>query len=208
MPPGLNRRAFLYAVLAGATRPLRASAQPPSPEASASPAVARQSGGGSAAERLVAAIQDGGKIIYLRPPAPEDMGRAEDLGRALRALRVPLNEIVTSPVAPARETAERAFGAERAGVMMELAPGEHTGDRLNAMIQAVQRMLRTEAGPGMNRVLIGDRTPLEMAAERRFPDAVLPEGGMAVFLPGGSIQLLGTITAARVIASAKARGAL
>lgn len=189
MPLGLDRRAFLYAVLAGATRPRRASAQ-------------------SAAERLIAAIQDGGKIIYLRPLAPEGIGRAPELGRALRALRVPLNEIVTSPLAPARETAERAFGAERAGVMVELAPGEHTGDRLNAMIQAVRRMLRTEAGPGMNRVLIGDRTPLEMATERRFPDAVLPEGGMAVFLPGGSVQLLGTITAERVIASAKSRGAL
>lgn len=176
-------------MLAGATWPQQAAAQ-------------------SAAERLIAAIQDGGKILYLRPPAPEDMGRAQELGRALRALRVPLNEIVMSPLASARETAERAFGAERAGMMMELAAGEHEGDRLNAMIQAVRRMLRTEAGPGMNRVLIGDRAPLEMAAERPFPDAVLPEGAMAVFLPGGSIQLLGTITAERIIASAQSRGAL
>lgn len=184
----LDRRTFLYAALAGA-RARGAAAQTP-------------------AERLIAAIQDGGKIIYLRAPGPEATGRAPELGRALRALRVPLNEIVTSPLAAARDTADRTFGAERAGVMVELAPGDHAGDRLNAMMQEVRRMLRTEAGPGMNRVLIGDRAALELATERRFPDAVLPDGAMAVFLPGDGIQLLGTITAERVIASAKARGAL
>jgi len=116
----------------------------------------------SAAEVLIAAMQDGGKVIYLRHaatnPREVDTGRlgdrggqrnlsaegvrqAQDLGRALRALRVPLNDILASPVP-------------------------------------------------------------------RFPDSVLPEGAMAVFLPGRTPELLGTLTAARVIAAATARGAL
>ncbi|MBI2187800.1 MAG: hypothetical protein HYU37_11900 [Acidobacteria bacterium] len=179
-----HRRAFLYAL---ATSPLapRAAAQ-------------------SAHERLIAAIQDGGKILYLRYPPPDGLPRARELGRALYALRVPLNEILTSPAAEARRIADEAFASDRVRVAPELAAGESTAERA----QAVRRLLGTIPGPGMNRVLVGDRAPLEAAAERRFADSVLPEGGMAVFLPGQNPKLLGTITAERVIASAKARGAL
>jgi hypothetical protein len=165
---------------------------------------ARQAEGGSPAERLVAAIQDGGKIIYLRYPAPGGVEVARELGRALYALRVPLNEILTSPAADARKTADMAFAADRIRVTPELAGEASTAERA----QALRRLLGTIPGPGMNRVLIGDPPPLELAAERRFPDTVLPAGAMAVFLPGEGPQLLGTITAERVIASARARGAL
>jgi len=194
-----DRRAFLRAVarraagigalLAGAGLGRRAGA--------------RQRGV-SAAERLVADLQDGGKTIFLRYPPPAGIDQTRDLGRALYALRVPLNDIVASPVPQARRTAEAAFGTERLRTASELGGGE-TSD---AALQALRELLRTIPGPGMNRVLVGDRPALERAAERRFTDAVLPEGAMAVFLPGQLPQLLGTITAARVIASATARGAL
>jgi len=152
----------------------------------------------------VAALQDGGKIIYLRYPPPASVGQARELGRALSALRVPLNEILASPAAQARRTAELAFGTDRLRVAAELADTETTGEA----VQMVRHLLRTIPGPGMNRVLVGGRAPLEQAAERRFPDTVLPDGAMAVFLPGQTAQLIGTITAERVILSAKARGAL
>lgn len=179
-----DRRAFLCA-LAATLWPRRVATQ-------------------SAAERLIAAIQDGGKIIYLRYLPPESAGQARELGRALYALRVPLNDILASPASQARETADQAFGAERVRVEADLAAEEGASQRL----QALRRLLRTIPGPGMNRVLVGERAPLELAAERRFPDAVLPEGGMAVFLPGEHPQFLGTMTAQRVIVSAKVRGAL
>lgn len=45
-----------------------------------------------------------------------------------------------------------------------------------------------------------------MVTRRRFPDEVLPEGAMAVFLPGGGeARLLGTISAQRLLQSARAR---
>jgi phosphohistidine phosphatase SixA len=183
----------------------------------------------SPAEVLVAAIQDGGKVIYLRHAATNqrevDTGRlgdrggqrnlsadgirqAERLGDALRALRVPLNEILASPVFRARDTAELAFGKEQIKITMDLVADEYAGDHLKAMIDATKRLLRTLPGPGMNRVLVAHRTPLEMATGRMFPDSVLPEGAMAVFLPGGTPQLLGTLTAERVVRSAESRGAL
>lgn len=180
-----GRRAFVGTVLAGAVFQRRTRAQSP-------------------AEQLIAAIQDGGKIIYLRYLPAAAAQRARDLGRALYALRVPLNDIVTSPLAAARRTAEAAFDAERVRVAAELTADEKAGER----IQAVRRLLLTIPGPGMNRVLVGHQMPLELATERRFPDSTLPEGAMAVFLPGENPELLGTITAERVIASATARGAL
>jgi len=183
----------------------------------------------SPAEVLVAAIQDGGKVIYLRHAATNqrevDTGRlgdrggqrnlsadgirqAERLGDALRALRVPLNEILASPVFRARDTAELAFGKEQIKITMDLVADEYAGDHLKAMIDATKRLLRTLPGPGMNRVLVAHRTPLEMATGRMFPDSVLPEGAMAVFLPGATPQLLETLTAERVVRSAESRGAL
>ena len=192
-------------------------------------AAAQQSGGGSAAEVLVAAMQDGGKVIYLRHAAtnqkeidtgrlgdrtgqrnlsPEGIRQAQNLGRALWALRIPLNQILASPVFRARDTAELAFGAERTRVTLDLVADDYAGGQVKAMLDATGRLLRTPPPPGENRVLVGHRTPLEMVTGRSFPDAVLPEGAMAVFLPGPDPQLLGTITAERLVASAEARGAL
>lgn len=185
MSPDGTRRAFLTAVL---------------PVALLSRAAARQ----STAERLVAAIQDGGKIIYLRYPAAGGADEARDLGRALYALRVPLNEILAAPLSQARRTAEMAFGTDRLRDARELADAETSPTALATLRQ----FLRTVPGPGMNRVLVGDRAALELAAERRFAEAVLPEGAMAVFVSGENTLFLGTITSERVIASAKARGAM
>lgn len=191
--------------------------------------MSRQSLAQSAAEVLVAAIQDGGKVIYVRHAttdqrqvdtgrlgdrsgqrnlSPDGIRQAEALGRALRALRVPLNEILASPVFRARDTAELAFSDDLVRVTMDLVADEYAGDHLRTMIEATRRLLRTVPGPGMNRVLVGHRTPLEMVTGRMFPDSMLPEGAMAVFLPGATPQLLGTITTERVVMSAESRGAL
>ena len=190
---------------------------------------ARRSLAQSAAEVLVAAMQDGNKVIYLRHATtdqrqidtgrlgdrsgqrnltPEGIRQAENLGRALRALRVPLNEILASPVFRARDSAERAFGEDQVKVTLDLVADDYAGNQLNRMIEATKRLLRTVPGPGMNRILVGHRTPLEMVIGRMFPDSVLPEGAMAVFLPGAPPQLLGTITTERVVQAAESRGAL
>lgn len=181
----------------------------------------------SEAEILVAAMQDGGKVIYLRHAATNqheiDTGRLGDragqrnlsaagvqqaraLGPAFRALRIPLEDILASPVFRARDTAELAFGADRITVTMDLVADEYAGSHLRPMLDAIGRLLRTPPGPGTNRLLIGHRTPLEMVTRRPFPDGLLPEGAMAVFLPGGGEpRLLGTISAQRLLMSAQAR---
>jgi hypothetical protein len=145
----------------------------------------------SDAERLIAAIQDGGKIIYLLPETNAAQSRL--LGQALRALRVPLNEILTGRTAASREAAEAAFQG------LEVSPATELDFRPDDL-------LRIPPAPGNNRVLVGQRAPLETVLGRKMPE--LAEGAMAIFLPGSTIELLGTVTAERVIRGAERRGAL
>ncbi len=180
----------------------------------------------SEAEILVAAMQDGGKVIFLRHAATNsdeiDSGRLGDragqrnlsaagieqaraLGPAFQRLGIPLDDILTSPVFRARDTAELAFGPDRITVTMDLVADDYAGPQLRAMLDATARLLRTPPPSGTNRLLIGHRTPLEMVTGSRFPDSVLPEGAMAVFLPGATPRLLGTISAERLIRSATLR---
>ena len=182
----------------------------------------------SEAEILVAGMQDGNKVIYLRHAATNanevDTGRLGDragqrnlsaagiaqakaLGNAFRTLNIPRGEILVSPVFRARDTGELAFGNE-INVTMDLVADDYAGPNLRAMIDATRHLLRKIPPPGDNRILIGHRTPLEMVLRRSFPDTELPEGAMAVFLPRGAAsepQLLGTITAERFIRSATVR---
>jgi phosphohistidine phosphatase SixA len=189
----------------------------------------RASAAQSEAEILVAAMQDGGKVIYLRHgvtnPKEIDTGRLGDragqrnlspagaaqakaLGTAFRSLHIPMGQILASPVFRARDTAELAFGADRIEVTTDLVADDYAGSNLRAMLDATRRLLRTVTPPGDNRILIGHRAPLEMVLQRSFSDAVLPEGAMAVFLPRGIAdepRLLGIITAERFSHSATVR---
>jgi len=192
-------------------------------------ACARPAAAQSEAEILVAAMQDGGKVIYLRHGATDqnqvDTGRLGDragqrnlsaagiaqaraLGDAFRTLHIPMGEILASPVFRARDTAELAFGADRIEVTLDIVADDYAGPNLRAMQDATTRLLRAFPPPGDNRILVGHRTPLELVLKRSFPDTVLPEGAMAVFLPNGPAsepRLLGTITAERFIRSATVR---
>jgi len=186
----------------------------------------RPAGAQSEAEILIAAMQDGGKVVYLRHAATNqheiDTGRlgdragqrnlsaagiqqARDLGPAFRTLRIPLDDILASPVFRARDPAELAFGADRITVTLDLVADEYAGPRLRPMLDAIGRLLRAPPRPGTNRLLVGHRTPLEMVTSSRFSDNVLPEGAMAVFLPGVTPRLLGTISAERLMEAAAAR---
>ena len=190
-------------------------------------ACSRPAHGQSEAEILIAAMQDGGKVIYLRHAAtnqneidtgrlgdraaqrnlsPAGIQQARELGRTFRTLLIPLDDILASPVFRARDTAELAFGATRIMVTMDLVADEYAGGQLRNMLDATGRLLRTPPRPGTNRLLIGHRTPLEMVTGRPFPDNVLPEGAMAVFLPSaGEPRLLGTVSAQRLMHSAEVR---
>jgi phosphohistidine phosphatase SixA len=173
---------------------------------------------------LVNAMLMGGHVIFLRHAetvatqvdtgrlndragqrnlSPAGIAQARELGRAFTALRIPLDEILASPVYRARDTAELAFGADRIRVSMDIVADDYAGGNTAPMVAATERLLRTPPRRGFNRLLIGHRTPLEMVTRQSFPDSILPEGAMAVFVPEGTgYRLLGTLTAAELSAAA------
>jgi phosphohistidine phosphatase SixA len=168
-------------------------------------------------EELVAAMKEGGKVIFLRHAATNadeiDTGelgnrpgqrnlssdgieQAKALGDAFRETEISFSRILTSPVFRARDTAELAFGAENIEITMELVADDYAGPQLQFMIESTRRLLGTTPLANTNILLIGHRTPLQMVTGQGFPDSILPEGAMAVFEPaGGDTELLGTLAA-------------
>ena len=168
-------------------------------------------------EELVAAMKEGGRVIFLRHAATNayeidtgelgnragqrnlsDAGKeqAEALGDAFRKADISFSRILASPVFRARDTGELAFGAENIEITMELVADDYAGPQLQYMIESTRRLLETPPPEGTNILLIGHRTPLQMVTGRGFPDSILPEGAMAVFEPNeGGAELLGTLTA-------------
>jgi len=177
--------------------------------------------------QLVAAMREGGKVVFLRHSktvqeqidtgrlgdragqrnlSPAGIAQARALGRALRELDISFGRILASPVYRARDTAELAFGAGNFTESMEVVADEYAGGQVSFMMESTARLLRTPPPSGTNLLLVGHRTPLEMVTGRRFPDTILPEGAMAVFAPmGNEARLLGTLTAEELIAVSLAR---
>jgi phosphohistidine phosphatase SixA len=202
----LDRRRVLFATLSVALLPSRARAQ-------------------ATAAQLIAAMREGGKVVFLRHAAtvqeqidtgrlgdragqrnlsPAGIEQARALGRAFRALDIRFGRILASPVFRARDTAELAFGAGRFTESMEVVADDYAGGRVDFMVESTRRLLRTAPPDGSNLLLVGHRTPLEMVTRQRFPDTILPEGAMAVFIPMGSeAKLLGTLTAEQLIAASR-----
>ena len=173
---------------------------------------------------VIAALQEGGYVILLRHAltdystrdsgvlgerarqrtiSAEGQAQARGLGRAFRALDIPVNLVLASPVFRASDTAALAFGVEEARVTEVLTADDYADDRYRRWIETVRGWLGTPLEGG-NLVLVGHRTPFERYTGLMFPDSVLPEGGVAVIRPGGSggFALVGTLTAEELAAEA------
>ena len=175
-------------------------------------------------EELVAAMKEGGRVIFLRHAATNayeidtgelgnregqrnlsDVGieQAKALGDAFRKLDISFSRILASPVFRARDTGELAFGTESIEVSMELVADDYAGPQLQYMIESTRQLLETAPPQGTNILLIGHRTPLQMVTGQGFPDSILPEGAMAVFEPSGDrANLMGTLTAENLVSIA------
>lgn len=155
---------------------------------------------------LVSALQRGGYVLVMRharsPQVPptrqaadpgnttlerqlDDAGRegAGAMGRALRALRVPLGEVATSPAFRARQTAELA-GLTGAQVIVELGDN---GQSMQGVTEAQGVWLRDRAGrpaASTNTLLITHSPNLA----RAFPDlGTVADGEVIIFGPAGRL---------------------
>jgi phosphohistidine phosphatase SixA len=177
--------------------------------------------GGSAEPRegpleVAERLRDGGYVVYLRHAATDhsqrdrlgvplsdcsgqrnldDAGRAQAraLGRAWRALAIPVGAVLSSGYCRTRETADLAFG--RATIVPALTgiPAERVGT-YTGRVRALRRLLGTRPRTGENDVIVGHIANLEAAT-----GVEIEEGDAAVFEPLGASRFR---LVARVPASA------
>lgn len=149
-------------------------------------------------DRLVAALREGGLVLYLRHTATTDSGTddlarpeacegqrslteegradAREIGAAVETLGVPIGPVVASPICRTKETAVLAFGdavTDRA-----LLPVD--GETPEQQLTAGRRLLAAQPPDGTNTVLVG-----HISNVRALSGAEPREGGTIVFRPHG-----------------------
>jgi phosphohistidine phosphatase SixA len=181
----------LCAYFALAAAPVRADAPPP-----AEPQL----------QDLAAVLPDllrGGYVIYLRHEMTETAGKGEggdiarcetqrnlsvagraeaaELGRAIRALGIPVGRVFSSPFCRCKDTATLAFGHYEVVADLHFALGASADER-ERLAAVLREMLATRPAPGVNNVIVAHTANLREAAGI-WPK---PEGVAFVFRPLGN----------------------
>jgi len=168
---------------------------------------------GRVGPNLVTALQGGGYVIYFRHAAtdfsqtdtdtrnladcstqrnliPEGRADAREIGRAFRALRIPVGQVLASKYCRTRQTARLAFGRVRTTSDITSLPSAGSEREEARRVEALRRLLGTPPSPGKNRVLVAHLFNIEAAA-----DVSLEEGEAAIFRPRGGkrFRLVATV---------------
>jgi phosphohistidine phosphatase SixA len=158
-------------------------------------------------------LQRGGFVIYLRHATTErsdkadyatDLSRCDGqrnltaegrdqavrIGTAIRALRIPIGTVVSSPFCRTKDTAQLAFG--RSAISHDLYFAiDADADQIKRQTGSLRRMLSTPPIPGTNTVIVAHSANLHEATGIWAK----PEGAAFVFrpTPGGQYQIVATI---------------
>jgi broad specificity phosphatase PhoE len=186
----------------------------------AAPLLALRPAQASGAPALIAALKAGGVVAVMRHAITDrsqldtgDLtsragqrnlsaaGRAQAVavGLAMTRLRIPLGEVLTSPVFRALDTADLAFGARRV-VEPLLTADDYIADPafLRRSIAWIGERVRRPSAPGVSDILVGHIVPLGMVLGRALGQAEYPEGSFAIF---GEAGLRGILPAETLIAA-------
>jgi phosphohistidine phosphatase SixA len=163
-----------------------------------------------AGSALLAALREGGFVIYFRHArtdfsqddtdlsdlancatqrnlSSEGRTQARLIGEAIAALAIPIGEVLSSELCRTRETAELAFG--RATPLPDLTSFGTAGSEAEEQerVAALRRLLATPPGRGTNTVLVGHLFNIQAAAS-----ISLAEGEAAIFSPAAVLQIPAT----------------
>jgi broad specificity phosphatase PhoE len=154
------------------------------------------------------ALRTGGYVIYFRHTATEQSGapdeaadlarcetqrnlsaagraQAAEIGKAFKALRIPVGRVQTSPFCRTRETAELAFGHYEVNKDLHfvITSGAEEAQRLG---KALRRLLATAPRKGTNSVIVSHSANLREAAGV----FAKPEGAAYIYrpLPNGGFE--------------------
>jgi len=166
-----------------------------------------------AGQELLAALREGGYVIYVRHAitdqsqtdsdlsdlancatqrnlTEEGRAQAQLIGESIGALAIPIGEIQSSELCRARETAELAFGRVTQTPDLSSFGTAASETDVNARIEALRRLLATPPVSGTNTVLVGHQFNIGDAA-----GVSLAEGEAAIFLPLGAAEASATPSA-------------
>jgi phosphohistidine phosphatase SixA len=152
---------------------------------------------------VVDRLRAGGYVVFLRhaatdhsqeddPRVPltncdgqrnlDDLGRRQsrEIGRAWRALEIPIGDVLSSGYCRTRDTAQLAFGRYEIVPALTGIPSEAVGTYAGR-VRALRRMLGTEPPEGENTVIVGHIKNLEAATKVQ-----IEEGDAAIFEPLGN----------------------
>ncbi len=123
--------------------------------------------------------------------------QSRQIGEVLATLNIPIQHpVLAGPVFRARDTAEIAFGVERVEVTESLLADDYAGSRgVSWVITEHRRLFATPPEPGLNRILVGHRTPALMSVDGQVSRLGFPEGAAIVMRPvDGEAEVLGVIS--------------
>lgn len=123
--------------------------------------------------------------------------QSRQIGETVAALGIPIQEpILAGPVFRARDTAEIAFGVDRVEITESLLADDYAGSRgVRWVLQEHRRLFAEAPAPGLNRILVGHRTPALLSLDGQVRQSGFPEGAAIVMRPvDGRAEVIGVIS--------------
>ena len=123
--------------------------------------------------------------------------QSQQIGKTLLELNIPIQyPILAGPVFRARDTAELAFGVDRVEITESLLADDYAGSYgVSWIIREHQRLFATPPFPGLNRILVGHRTPALIALNGQVSRAEFSEGAAIILRPiDGRNDVLGVVS--------------
>ncbi|UPY35569.1 histidine phosphatase family protein [Sediminicoccus sp. KRV36] len=117
--------------------------------------------------------------------APRGREQSRRIAQRMAELGIPVEfPVLAGPVYRARDTAEEAWGPARVRVTESLLADDFSGARLDWVLAEHRRLFTAPVSPGVNRVLVGHRTPAIMIFGDPVAGRAFPEGAALVIQPG------------------------
>lgn len=204
-------KAFVALFIALAMFPLPASAAEAPALAEKPPAFVEK----PVTPQLIKQLRAGGYVLYLRhgttdtsrpdrvpsvdlddcstqrPLTEEGRRVAAQVGEAIRKAKIPVGEILSSPLCRAKESAAAAFGPNFTVNILLMYTANMTADEKKPVIDKTRALLSAPVPAGTNRVLVA-HAPNLMDLMGYFPK---PEATLVLFRPlgDGGFEYLGNI---------------
>jgi phosphohistidine phosphatase SixA len=125
--------------------------------------------------------------------SPRGRDQSRRIAARMAELSIPVQfPVLAGPVYRARDTAEEAWRAARVQVTDSLLADDFSGPRLDWVLAEHRRLFSAPVPPGVNRVLVGHRTPAIMIFGDPVAGRAFPEGAALVIEPR-EMRVLGVV---------------